>query len=152
MSNTPTIERTIKNIQAETGKDVYYCPECHSHRVTSSWLVNYETGNPACSDCGVDAQFSHRTPAAWVSIAAYCVARKYGGPEEGGWWYDAKYREDCTIRCFEQNDLEEAAKYVHKLRKEWVKVDNPVSARYVVEMFGDKLPVRNLPEERPTYS
>jgi hypothetical protein len=31
------------------------------------------------------------------SVAIYLVDRKYGGPEEGGWWYDAGKRVDSDL-------------------------------------------------------
>lgn len=153
MSDTkPTIERTMKNIQSATDMDIYKCSECLVHKPSHNWLTNDGTGELCCGDCGVKVKFSHRSSAAWISIAAYYVAREYGGPEEGGWWYDSEYREDCTVRCFEANDLEDAAKYVHKLRNEWVDNKGPGCARYAIRMFSNQLPVKHAPENRPVYS
>lgn len=42
----------------------------------------------------------------WVSIAAYDIDREWGGPEEGGWYYDTGERVDETLRSFRIRDLE----------------------------------------------
>lgn len=149
----PTAEQAIEAIHAATYVDIYKCPECGAHRWVHGWSTNAETGEPSCGDCGTGVQFSHRSPAEWISIAAYLVTREYGGPEEGGWWYDSEHREDCTVRCFEINDLEDAAKYVQKLYEEWVNMSNTSAAsRYTVRVFSSQLPVKHRPENRPTYS
>ena len=150
MSN---VKYTTEAIHNATDVDVYECPECGAHRPAHGWSMNANTGELGCGDCGVDVRFSHRSPAAWVSMAAYCITREYGGPEEGGWWYDSEYREDCTVRCFEMNDLEDAVEYLQKLHDEWVNMSNPdATTRYAVRMFSNRLPVKHVPENRPAYS
>jgi hypothetical protein len=34
------------------------------------------------------ATFDRKAPPAWRYVGVYLVTREYGGPEEGGWWYD----------------------------------------------------------------
>lgn len=36
-------------------------------------------------------------PFSFWTVAIYLVDRSYGGPEEGGWWYDAGERQDYEI-------------------------------------------------------
>jgi len=45
-----------------------------------------ENGGPFYSDDEEEVE-NRPTPAFW-SVAVYLVDRAYGGPEEGGWWYD----------------------------------------------------------------
>jgi hypothetical protein len=35
-----------------------------------------------------DEHFAPRLIGAWFYVNAYAVTQLYGGPEEGGWWYD----------------------------------------------------------------
>lgn len=53
------------------------CPECGTPHHNS----HYE-----CNICGTTMQ--ERKPT-WFSVAVFVVSREYGGPEEGGWYYDA---------------------------------------------------------------
>lgn len=38
-------------------------------------------------------------------VSAYAVERLYGGPEEGGWWYDSGTLID-VVKCFNRNQAE----------------------------------------------
>ena len=96
--------------------------------------------------------------ATWV-VAAYEVDRRYGGPEEGGWWYNdaALIR---TLRVFKREDT--AYNYCRRLNEKLSsKIWGPNQGRrdlYSVigdpqiqaEVFADIAPKR-YPENRPHY-
>lgn len=46
-----------------------------------------------------------------VSVTVYVCERRWGGPEEGGWYYDVLYPEDDTpsIRCANTKDAVDEA-------------------------------------------
>lgn len=76
------------------------CPEPHSGNVTHNQHVG-RFGDAYCSVCGLwqvesfgDEQGVPVDPPALWSVAVYRVERRYGGPEAGGWWYDAGERCD----------------------------------------------------------
>lgn len=54
-----------------------------------------------------------RRPAWWVNV--YSVERLYGGPEEGGWWYDA----GTPVASIECETEEEAEQIKTKAEKEY---------------------------------
>jgi len=54
-----------------------------------------------------------RRPGWWVNV--YAVERHYGGPEEGGWYYNA----GTPVASFECETEEEAGKVKEKAEKEY---------------------------------
>ena len=64
--------------------DDYYCKTCEEDTITT----NIITDPP---------------PSTWVNV--YYITRHYGGPEEGGWWYD---RHECveSIECKSEDEAE----------------------------------------------
>lgn len=76
------------------------CPEPLSGNVTHNQYVG-RYGDAYCSICGVwqvetfgDEHGQPVDPPGLWSVAVYFVERRYGGQEEGGWWYDAGERCD----------------------------------------------------------
>jgi hypothetical protein len=70
------------------------------------WIVANPEANPATvgliaktaiarHDNEVTARAEGATSPLW-SVAIYLVDRQYGGPEEGGWWYEAGVRIDAA--------------------------------------------------------
>lgn len=93
------------------------------------------------------------TPRLYVNV--YIHDRAYGGPEEGGWWYDTydPIEEECKFAS-----TEEEAKKIFEDMLAWAKKENenrrPISSvlsegRYFVDLEG--FPPRRLPERRPYY-
>jgi hypothetical protein len=118
------------------------CPNCGWR---SEQDVTYDpyTGDSYCDICdGSEIAESREIEPEFISVAAYTTDRCYGGPEEGGWWYDEGYRCDETLRCFAIGDLPQAELYCERL---W---DQGYS---VVRAYGDRLAVKKWPEIRPVY-
>ena len=59
-------------------------------------------GDMYCPQCeSGDVAFKYVRDAAWYSIAAYSISREYGGPEEGGWYYDSGEVLPDTLRGYD---------------------------------------------------
>jgi len=90
-------------------------------------------------------------------VAVYLQDRAYGGPEEGGWWYDCG-EHVRTMRTF--GSEQSAVRYAERLND---KLDNtlnygrrPISSvistgRYGAEVHDEHAPA-SYPAERPFYS
>lgn len=89
-------------------------------------------------------------------VAFYAVDRAYGGPEEGGWWYDtgelvrlhALFRsEDAAIRAAAR-----ANRLLDLIQRGNRSVGSVLYAggRYCARVFAGQAPA-HFPEERPRY-
>lgn len=89
-------------------------------------------------------------PAFW-SVAVYLRDRAYGGPEEGGWWYDCGERQDRPIEGLRPSllafitHIEGAAHRFAEIVQQ--KLD---AGRYYAEVHRGYPPAR-YPERRPHY-
>ena len=89
-------------------------------------------------------------------LAVYEIDRAYGGPEEGGWWYDV----GVLKRVIGVRKSEDEAYALARRLNGWLarmqRGLRPVSSvaygggRYAVEVFED-IPPRAYPETRPHY-
>lgn len=123
---------------------VYQCKECLNTGRAETWIDDDYEGL-VCEHCGVAVKHSHDEPATYWSIAVYETGRSYGGPEEGGWWYDTGSRIDPhKQRVFE--DMVEARKYMDQLRQEYTEHKD-----IAVRGFTEQLPVPGYPNRRPVY-
>lgn len=123
---------------------VYQCPECEQTGRANAWIDDPYEGL-VCEHCGVAVKHCLDEQPTYWSIGVYETGRSYGGPEEGGWWYDTGSRIDPhKQRVFE--DLAEARKYMAELREEYVG-QRDIS----VLGFTEKLPVAGYPARRPVY-
>lgn len=84
-----------------------------------------------------------------MNVNVYEVSRNYGGPEEGGWWYDTGHCVE-TRRCATRADAERVQA---ALRDEY-----PRTGRRSSVLGGDDYevviedgPGRDYPEHRPHY-
>lgn len=94
-------------------------------------------------------------------VAKYNVAQQYGGPEEGGWWYDSGVPvEDWEVISFK--DEEEAyacARALNKKEAERRKEENQYGYTSVLSYRDDfydyavieEYPPKPFPEMRPHY-
>lgn len=49
-----------------------------------------------CPDCGDFVEAVYREPK-WLIVAVYLCDKAYGGPEEGGWWYNTGHPVEKAI-------------------------------------------------------
>jgi hypothetical protein len=88
--------------------------------------------------------------AKWWSVALYECGPAYGGPEEGGWYYDTGILVSPNkIRVFEGH-RKEAQDYYDQLKQEckdgvWDSITRVVG-------FTESLPVDGWPNKKPFYS
>jgi hypothetical protein len=86
-------------------------------------------------------------------LNVYIVEREYGGPEEGGWWYDVGTPQGVSIVCntisaFEMQDLLEflAARYPDRGSRSSMM---PQDEDYQVRI--ERHPPKEWPDPRPHY-
>jgi hypothetical protein len=100
------------------------------------------------------------------SVAVYLVQRLWGGPEEGGWWYEAG--ELCTVpeltafgttfpTAHEESAVRMASEVQQHLDRDWNVGDHAcplssvLSAGRFVAQVHDGWPPLAFPAERPRY-
>lgn len=89
-------------------------------------------------------------------VAVYLIDRAYGGPEEGGWWYETgelvrvirtfKNEDRAVAHATRMNDLLDAT--INKGRRDISSVLS--DGRYCAEVHENLAP-RGYPERRPHY-
>ena len=134
---------------------IFRCPKC-LEVMTEPEYDGY--GNDYCTnpECGHEINRTKdaygQRPVGYVSIAAYVPGREYGGPEEGGWYYDTGYRIDESLRCFpllhgpfNELNTSEAEKYLKELK------ESPEYDDCRVRVYAEVVAPRNFPEVRPRY-
>ena len=123
---------------------IYECPKCELRAEAKGWYDD-PYSSLCCTDCDVEVKYHSERESGWWSVGVYDVGQAYGGPEEGGWWYDTGIRVDpWKVRAFE--DEIEARAYMRKLQAEY---EGCKSIRIIG--FTEKLPVRGFPDRKPVY-
>ncbi len=87
----------------------------------------------------------------WVT--AYDHNRSYGGPEEGGWWYDTG-SVLATIRCLNDDDVaraKELLKETYGPRFEGNHDIGSVICEGVLQIVVEDEPGKDYPEVKPHY-
>ena len=90
-------------------------------------------------------------PAGWFSVAVYTCYDVYGGPEEGGWYYDAgSLVEHHRIKFFD--NYVEAMDYSASLW-DWCDEENKDrgDVRLIVRCTTEAMPDTHYPKRRPYY-
>lgn len=90
-------------------------------------------------------------PAKWWCVAVYETERAYGGPEEGGWWYDCGVLVNHAMVRFFDN-YKDAYDYTQELWK-WCMEQNRGrgDVRLAVRGFTEQMPDTHFPKNRPYY-
>lgn len=91
-------------------------------------------------------------PALWWCVGVYTADRAYGGPEEGGWWYNCGgLVEHAKIKFFDR--YQDAYDYTQELWA-WCLEENKDRGdeKLVVRAFTEQLPDVYYPKTRPFYS
>lgn len=85
----------LESVLVELGLD--RCPRCAGQATIE---VYHDQGDEVCASCWQAGPW-------WVNV--YEASRDYGGPEEGGWWYEVGYphewkRADSRVEAIELRD------------------------------------------------
>lgn len=62
-----------------------------------AWRARFNPTKPVVVPEEIDAVDIPQAPPAFYSVAIYLVDKAYGGPEEGGWYYDYGIRQDVNL-------------------------------------------------------
>lgn len=92
-------------------------------------------------------------------VNAYSVDRSYGGPEEGGWWYDAgELLESQSCHADDEEALESLIEDAKAdLRKKYgpefegIPHRNYTNGGPNLEIYVEDHPGENFPERKPHY-
>lgn len=123
---------------------IYRCDGCGLKGPSSQFDDDPYVG-VHCPDCGDPVPFYEERLPEYVSIAVYAVSREYGGPEEGGWYYDEGYICEETLRCFPREDFPQVQVYKETLDRRYD------SRHFRIRTFSEKI-VRHFPAVKPRYS
>jgi len=134
----------------------YTCTTCDVALRLSECNYDDFEGEYYCPFCGNrHVEVSSERPAEWFSVAIYEVHNAYGGPEEGGWYYDAGSRIDETVRTFPNTTegRDEADRYIESLLA--LKYKRPMQRHYLrpyaARIYAEALPDAHFPLRRPIY-
>jgi hypothetical protein len=100
-----------------------------------------------CPVCGNEVRATEARDATWVGIALYTTRREYGGPEEGGWYYDAGQLHPETMRCF---DLDEGFAQAAQDYYDLLCFKYSEFKHLQVRVTTEEVPV-SFPKNRPFY-
>ena len=83
-------------------------------------------------------------------VNKYEIGRAYGGPEEGGWWFDYGIFDGCEAMF---TTYEEAREFADALTLREGPQGNlgSVNTEYVVKFFVEEEAGADWPEETPRY-
>lgn len=105
----------------------------------------------AVEGCERDEQNGIHIEVEYINV--YIVERIYGGPEEGGWWYDVGTPEGISVKCI--NSLDREIEAIHKALQEMYPNSghrysmNPPGDDYIVRR--EKHEAKEWPETTPHY-
>lgn len=108
-----------------------------------------------------DEEREHSVPrcAGRYMVAIYEMSRHYGGPEEGGWWYDAGDLARLVCVSKNEHDAYRIAGRMQHLYRMFVKKNRRFRERFSMAYTGGDyefmvyagLPPMHFPEVRPHY-
>lgn len=116
--------------------------------------VEWDDGNELyyAVDNNMEVKPVRERAARWWCVAVYETDRAYGGPEEGGWWYDVGgLVEHAKIRFFDR--YQDAYDYAQELWAYCLEENKDRGdVKLVVRGFTEQLPDTHYPKTRPYYS
>lgn len=123
------------------------CPNCGPLGVP--YKMGRDDCDQICSNCGDTVEGKER-PAGWISVAVFTVEQMYGGPEEGGWYYNEGEVIKSTLRCFPASDLPVASQYYELLLQRYFDGDKTPWDRFTIRVNAEAIEM-NYPKRRPHY-
>lgn len=127
----------------------YSCKSCGWSSNSATVHVN-GYGDYECPHCEMEVIPTGECDATFWSVAVYETERRYGGPEEGGWYYEFGHLVNpAKVRVFESHA--EAEAYQDSLWDQIEPEDKRGENRLVVVGWTEKLPDTHWPRVRPHY-
>lgn len=83
-------------------------------------------------------------------VAAYDVQRHYGGPEEGGWWFDSGEL-IYFVKCFGYEQATELYDLMEEIYPSTGKRYSVLGGADYDIIIRDEVPLQKFPENRPHY-
>jgi hypothetical protein len=112
--------------------------------------VEWYEGRPYAE--GQTVEHTQDEPATWWTVGVYTQYRQYGGPEEGGWYYDAgSLTWHGKLKFFDS--YEEAKAYQDELW-DFVEAENKDTygdERLTVRCTTEAMPDTHYPKTRPYF-
>lgn len=98
-----------------------------------SWFRSHGLAINADGERSIDPE------ADWLFVSKYTVHRVYGGPEEGGWWFD-HYTFDGVQDILHEDDAHDRCRQLNKStgKESRFDVNGGPDVRYVAEQFPKK--------------
>lgn len=128
---------------------LHTCPECNRQMTYAEIHVD-GYGDYRCPECECEVKLSGERAATYWSVALYDTHRSYGGPEEGGWYYDAGTMTQVNkVRVFE--DFAQAEAYLSELWDGIKAEPRQGDSRLVAMGWTECLPQHHWPRVRPHY-
>ena len=88
-------------------------------------------------------------------VNVYSAGRAYGGPEEGGWWYDYGIPDGESIRCDTLDKAQEVQRELLARYHEYNEAHEPIQNVHgdgVIVVYIEAHHAREFPKTRPFYS
>ena len=83
-------------------------------------------------------------------VNAYAVTRHYGGPEEGGWWYNY-YQPLASVPC----QVKDSQQHIDRLKEHFKEVSEgdiySVLGGVALEVYTEDEYAKAYPTEKPYY-
>ncbi len=122
---------------------VYFCLSCN---ISTTNVETDAYGDHWCPNCQSDrVTWESERPPAYVTVAVYECDRAYGGPEEGGWYYDCGDIIPGTERSFLAEDEPQFHVYKELLNTRWP------GREYHIRVMAEAPAERGFPHVAPRY-
>ena len=119
---------------------------------TVTWSLEENVGGWCDLGRGAEVQVSALEQGRWVNV--YLLERLYGGPEEGGWWYDAGIpRISLPIDFLSTDDVEDLVEELEEKYPDGGKRSSVLYGEggYDYQVVIEDKPASYWPEEAPHY-
>ena len=164
-NNGTRCDCAARNLESTGDEHHYRCKSCGQTWMTQiidgMELVAVPPRPDICPSCskpvaadGKETRCEHCESYLRFYVNEYLENQRYGGPEEGGWWYDVGEYERChgcfSTRAAAETRQESLKKYLAEARRTQTSTGNVNCAGYTsIYIDGEK--GEDFPNERPRY-
>jgi len=148
----------LERLKGDRHAGYHYCLLCHPHEhgpeiEEEDGLTDYRDAiGRTVTFCEAHAAEYSASPERTIFVNVYLIDRAYGGPEEGGWWYDcgqiiAVYPCDTKEAASKLKDWLEKGRYSNEGRRDI----GSVLSEGIFNVVLAWEPGENYPRYRPHY-